>query len=173
MKRFFVGAILLIATLPVVRADAPVPLHRRLLLFGTSAKSDAIEVLPVAFAATVVYSRANQGVLIVQDGDLGIFMNHARFDHLVPGDRVLIKGVTKFGFRPTVFPSEITLIGHGALPKPVPATFDELVQAQYDGVLGTHERRGACRESRPSFWLTMLPAQLSGSSPMAAILMQK
>jgi diguanylate cyclase (GGDEF)-like protein len=146
MKKFFIGAILLIAMLPAVRADAPAPLTTLAEIRHLS-KSDADKGLPVAFQATVVYYRANQNVLIVQDGDMGIFMNHARFDHFVPGDRVLIKGVTKFGFRPTVFPSEITLIGHGALPKPVPATFDNLIQAQYDGVLVTTS--GVVRAANP------------------------
>lgn len=56
---------------------------------------------------------------------------------MVPGDRVLVVGKTTPGFRPDVISDHITLLHHGALPKPVPTTFDELIRAKHDCKLVT------------------------------------
>ncbi len=146
MKKLVVGVMLSFAMFPAAQAVAAAPLTT-LAAVERLSKAEADKELPVAIQATVIYSRANQKVLIVQDGALGIYMNRATFSRLVPGDRVLIKGVTKGGFRPTIFPSEITLVGHGALPTPVPATFDQLIQGRYDAVMVT--TRGVVRAANP------------------------
>jgi diguanylate cyclase (GGDEF)-like protein len=88
--------------------------------------------IPVAFEATVTYFRPYRRTLFVQDGNAGIFVNASSSVSLVPGDRVLIKGVTESGYRPDVFSNDITLLGHGAAPKPIPATFDGLVRSKLD-----------------------------------------
>ncbi|MGA3082299.1 MAG: hypothetical protein ABSD44_13165, partial [Terracidiphilus sp.] len=87
---------------------------------------------PVAFDATVTYTRWQEYTLFVQDGDAAIFVTYGKDDKLLPGDRVLIKGKTSGSFRPIVVASEVTLLHHGVLPKPAPATFDELTSAQFD-----------------------------------------
>jgi len=97
--------------------------------------AEAGQAVPVAFEATVVYSRGYQRLLFVQDGDAALFVNAPSTAELLPGDRVLIQGNTQQSFRPIVVASAIALLHHGALPKPSPATFEELIRAQYDGQL--------------------------------------
>ena len=97
----------------------------------------ASQGLPAAFEATVTYSPGYQGLLFVQDGDLGIFVRDASDEKLVRGDRVLVKGKTSGSFRPIVISSSVTVLQHGALPLPEPATFDELAHVQRDAMLVT------------------------------------
>jgi diguanylate cyclase (GGDEF)-like protein len=93
--------------------------------------------LPVTFQATVTYSSEYRRTLFVQDGNAGIFVNATASANLVPGDRVLIKGTTVSSYRTFVISSDITVLGHGVAPKPVPATFDELVRGRFDSMLVT------------------------------------
>jgi diguanylate cyclase (GGDEF)-like protein len=99
--------------------------------------------LPVAFEATVTYFAKSSNVLFVQDDGLGIFVTPNTGETLVPGDRVLIEGKTRGSFHPIVTASRIALLRHGDPPKPVPATYDELVRGQYDSVVVT--LRGSVR----------------------------
>jgi diguanylate cyclase (GGDEF)-like protein len=91
--------------------------------------------IPVEFQATVTYFRDYRKNLFVQDGTEGLFVKATTTATLVPGDRVLIKGTTASGYRPSVLSNDITVLGHGAAPKPVPATFDELVRGRFDSML--------------------------------------
>jgi hypothetical protein len=66
---------------------------------------------------------------------------------LVPGDRVLVQGKTQKSFNPIVIASSITLLGHVALPKAEPASFDQMIRAETDcklvtvrGVIRTADR---------------------------------
>ena len=93
--------------------------------------------MPVAFQATVTDFRAEYGNLFVQDGGAGLFVKASTTKRLVPGDRVLIKGTTTADYRPNVMSSDITLLGHGALPKPLPASWDELIRGKFDSLVVT------------------------------------
>ena len=73
--------------------------------------------------------------MFVQDGDVAIFVQATTDAKLVPGDRILIKGTTHESFRPFVLSNDITLLRHGALPKSIPANYDELIRAQRDCTL--------------------------------------
>jgi diguanylate cyclase (GGDEF)-like protein len=87
---------------------------------------------PVSFEATVSYYD-NLGVdLFVQDGDKAIYVVAYPGLHLVPGDRVLIKGTIHQDFRPDVGEAHITLLHHGPPPPPIPATFSRLIRAELD-----------------------------------------
>ena len=97
--------------------------------------TEADHAIPIAFEATVVYSRGYESLLFVQDGDEALFVKPATKATLVPGDRIFIKGETQGSFRPLVVASAITLLHHGTIPKPMPATFDELIRGQYDSRL--------------------------------------
>ena len=99
--------------------------------------AEADHSIPVAFEATVIYSRGYESLLFVQDGDEALFVNSGTKETLVPGDRIFIKGKTQGSFRPLVRASAITLLHHGTIPKPMPSTFDELIRAQYDSRLVT------------------------------------
>jgi len=88
--------------------------------------------LPVSFEATVTYYRDYERTLFVQDGDFAIYVQPKVPAHLAAGDRVLIKGTTHESFRPFVSATSISLLRHGSLPKAAPATFEQLIRAEFD-----------------------------------------
>ena len=87
---------------------------------------------PVAFEATVTFYRGEERRLFVQDGDAAIFVLHPPDANLVPGDRILIKGKTAGSFNPIVIANDIVVLHHGDLPAAVPASFKQLVNAEFD-----------------------------------------
>jgi len=99
--------------------------------------AEARQGLPVDFEATVTFSRVSEGVLFVQDGGVAVYVNANTDAGLVPGDRVRVEGKTQVGFSPDVACNRLTLLGHGALPKPIPSTFDELIRVKRDCMLIT------------------------------------
>jgi len=126
-----ISAAVFAVTLNVAAAAAPSTLTSLLAVHSLS-NSQASQAVPVAIEATVVYSRAYQRLLFVQDADAALFVSSPTNAELLPGDRVLVQGITQQSFRPIVIASAVTLLHHGSLPKVVPATFDELIRAQYD-----------------------------------------
>jgi diguanylate cyclase (GGDEF)-like protein len=94
--------------------------------------AQASHQLSVSFEATVIYYRGYERTLFVQDGDAGIYVQPRNTIQLVPGDRILIEGTTHESFRPFVAAANVTLIRHDALPRPVPATYDGLIRANFD-----------------------------------------
>ncbi|MGA7109343.1 MAG: GGDEF domain-containing protein [Terracidiphilus sp.] len=94
--------------------------------------AEASKSVPVAFEATVTYFRAYEKTMFVQDGDTAIFVLATTSHKFQPGDRLLIRGITKGSFRPIVVSSDLTLVRHEALPQPASATFVPLVQAKFD-----------------------------------------
>jgi diguanylate cyclase (GGDEF)-like protein len=73
----------------------------------------------------------------VQDGDAGIYLFTMKQAKWVPGDRVRVRGITEPSFRPLVETNDITLLYHGALPRPIPSSYDEMVHIQHDAMLVT------------------------------------
>jgi len=136
MKRLIFPLVIAFAWAPVVRASAPLTLTSVRAIRSLSS-AEVRNSLSVDFQATVTSFRSDLGYLFVQDGDTGIFVETATSVKLVPGDRVLIKGKTEMGYRPNVVSSDITVLGHGALPKPVRATFGGLIKGQFDSLLVT------------------------------------
>ncbi|HEY1160745.1 MAG TPA: GGDEF domain-containing protein [Terracidiphilus sp.] len=118
----------------VAWAAAPVPLTTLPAIHALS-NEQASHAFPVAFEATVTYFRSYEKTMFVQDGDVAIFVQATTDAKLVPGDRILIKGTTHESFRPFVLSNDITLLRHGALPKSIPASYDELIRAQRDCLL--------------------------------------
>ena len=94
--------------------------------------AEASQALPVAFEATVTYVRGYENDMFVQDGDFAVFVIPTADAKLVPGDRILVRGTTQPSFRTNVLSNKITLLRHGAPPRPVPAIFDDLIRARYD-----------------------------------------
>jgi diguanylate cyclase (GGDEF)-like protein len=121
-------------------AAAPAPLTT-LQAIRTLTNAEARQAPPVEFEATVVYFRAYENLLFVQDGDVAIFVLPPRNATLAPGDRILVRGTMQASFRPIVAGKTITLLHHGAPPTPVPATFEELIRAQHDCALVTVHAR--------------------------------
>jgi hypothetical protein len=94
--------------------------------------ADAKQNQPVVFEATVVYSRGYENVLFVQDGEDAIFIRPPAGTQLATGDRILVRGRMQVSFRPLVIGNSVTLLHHGAPPRSIPVTFDELIRAQRD-----------------------------------------
>jgi diguanylate cyclase (GGDEF)-like protein len=133
-RELIAAAVMAISSVIAARAADPRSLTSLHAVHALS-NAEASHAIPVACEATVVYSREYESVLFVQDGDSALFVRHPRITPLVPGDRIFIKGKTQESFRPLVVASSVTVLHHGNLPKAAPATFDELIRAQYDAQL--------------------------------------
>jgi diguanylate cyclase (GGDEF)-like protein len=142
MKRLLPIFAILFVCAAIAWAEAPAPLTTLRAITALS-NAEAAKMLPVAFEATVTYYVKVQYVLFVQDGGYAIFVSPGAALTLVPGDRILIKGKTHGSFHPIVSADSITLLHHGDLPKPIPATYDQLIRGQYDCLLVT--MRGVVR----------------------------
>jgi diguanylate cyclase (GGDEF)-like protein len=112
-------------------AAPPAPLASLSTIHELS-NAEASKALPVAFEATVTYFRGFEKTLFVQDGESAIFVLATTNLKLEPGDRILIRGVTKESFRPIVVSTDLTFLHHGDLPHPDPATFVPLIQSKLD-----------------------------------------
>ncbi|HEX4758287.1 MAG TPA: diguanylate cyclase [Terracidiphilus sp.] len=97
-------------------------------------RAEAEQNYPATVEGTVTFYRGSRRNLFVQDGDTGVFVKTAATENLAPGDRVRITGKTGWGYRPNVQSDEIAVVGHSALPKPVPASFDKLIRGELDGI---------------------------------------
>jgi diguanylate cyclase (GGDEF)-like protein len=94
--------------------------------------AEANKGIPVAFEATVTYYRGYENNLFLQDGDTPIYVTAPADLRLIPGDRVLVRGTTQKSFNPIVIAKSVTLLRHGPLPTPYPASFDEMIRADVD-----------------------------------------
>jgi diguanylate cyclase (GGDEF)-like protein len=133
-KRFVAAVAMALACVAAAGSAQPAPLTtldsvRRL------SNAEAAKGIPVAVTATVTYFRSYRKNMFVQDGSTGVFVKAATHVKLVPGDRVLIKGQTRAGYLPYVITSDLTLLGHGALPKPIPAHYEDLSGPRDDSAL--------------------------------------
>jgi diguanylate cyclase (GGDEF)-like protein len=102
---------------------------------STLSNAEARKGLPVTFEGTVTYYRGYEHQLFVQDGGLAVFVLATVDTKLVPGDRVLIKGKTRESFHAIAVSQDVTVLRHGALLSPVPASFGDLILGQHDCLL--------------------------------------
>jgi len=97
---------------------------------------------PVAtFQAIVTYYRDYDQDLFVQMDGSAIYVHATTARKLVPGDRILVRGSVHESFRPFVISSDITFLGHGLLPEPVRATYQEMIRGETDCQLVTVRAR--------------------------------
>ena len=118
-------------------AWASAPTLTSLRAIHALSNAEASQAFPVAFEATIGYFRGYENLLFVEDGDAAIFVRPPSAASLAPGDRVLVRGTTRQSFRPLVIGDSVTLLYHGAPPKPLPATFDDLIRARLDSLTVT------------------------------------
>jgi diguanylate cyclase (GGDEF)-like protein len=136
MKRFVLTFAIILGW-ALAAGAAPSPPLTSLRAIHTLSNAEAGNHYPVDFEATVTYFRASDRTLFVQDGDTAIYLFTTRSLQLAPGDRIRVRGITQPSFRPIVETNDITVLSHGDLPKPAPATYDELVRIQHDAMLVT------------------------------------
>jgi diguanylate cyclase (GGDEF)-like protein len=106
--------------------------------------------LPVAFEATITYARVYEKNMYVQDGDAAIFVVCPPDIKVIPGDRVLVRGTTQESFNPIVLADSVTVLRHGALPKPIATNFDELIHRRYDAMFVTVRAKVRAADMAPS-----------------------
>lgn len=98
---------------------------------------EASKGLPVSFEATVTYYRDYDIDLFVQDGATAIYVDFRPGAHLLPGDRVLVRGKTQDSFRPIVVADEVTVLHHGPRPTPISVDAADLFSARRDCLLAS------------------------------------
>jgi diguanylate cyclase (GGDEF)-like protein len=131
MKRLLgLMAVLLASALPCWSAAPATLTDLRVIHAQTNAQ--ASQGLPVAFQATVTYYRDYESDLFVQDGDVAIYIYFRPGAKLLQGDRVLVSGKTRDSFRPIVVADSVTVLSHGVLPRPLPASSAQMFRAQLD-----------------------------------------
>jgi diguanylate cyclase (GGDEF)-like protein len=136
MKKLVFAFVLILGWTSAAWAAAPATLTTLQAIHALT-NVEARQAIPVAFEATVGYSRGYENLLFVQDGDDAIFVRPPTTGTLAPGDRILVRGTTQASFRPLVVGNSVTLLRHGPPPRPIPVTFAELIRAQHDCMLVT------------------------------------
>lgn len=72
------------------------------------------------------------GAVFIQDETAGTFFRPEQLDKLRPGDIVDVTGVTQPGnYLPGIALSPYRIVGHGPLPRAVPAGYDDLMSGRY------------------------------------------
>jgi diguanylate cyclase (GGDEF)-like protein len=161
MKRLLPTFAILFACASSAWAAAPAPLTSLRAIHALS-NAEASKELPVAFKATVTYNRYYERILFMQDDGEGIYVSYPTPLKLIPGDRVEVIGKTRRSFSPIVEADRITLLGHGALPKAVPASFEEMIRSKTDGrLVKVHATiRAADRKLSPEAPVSFMRLQL-------------
>jgi diguanylate cyclase (GGDEF)-like protein len=136
MKRLLLTFVILFVCASLGWAAAPAPLTTLRAVTALS-NAEASQHPTVSFQATVTYFRLYQNELFIQDGDAAIFVLITTDLKLAPGDRILVRGTMHESFRPYVESNDITLLSHGALPKPAQVNFDQMIRAETDCKLVT------------------------------------
>lgn len=136
IKSLLIGVAVLSSAIPAAGEASPGTLTT-LAAVDHLTNEQASRQLPVSFQATVTYYRWSNRDLFVQDGDAAIYVDARTALKLVPGDRILVRGITHESFRPYVESADISRIGHDALPKPVHASFEQMIRAETDCKLVT------------------------------------
>jgi diguanylate cyclase (GGDEF)-like protein len=132
MKRLVLPLSIILAWASTALAAPPGALTT-LHAISALSNAEASQLLPVAFEATVTYYRWYDRLLFVQDAGVAISVVPPSLEaKLAPGDRVMVRGRTHEGFRPEVLADSVTVLYHGTLPEPSPASFDQLIRAERD-----------------------------------------
>ena len=146
----------------------PPPILTSVRAISALSNDQARQKLPVAFEATATYFRGYENLLFVQDGDRALFVLASTNAKIVPGDRVRVRGTTRASFHAIILSRDVTVLGHGPMPRPLQADFNNLILGQHDCMLVT--MRGVVP---PPTWsrvpVSPFAASPWRSSPMADI----
>ena len=141
MMKLIPAIVIILACSFAAAVAEPAPLTTVQAVYALS-NAEAGRSLPVALEATVTFfrERGRDLFIVVQDGDTGLYvkaLKTATNFKPVPGDRILARGITRSGLRPNVLAHSISLLYHGAVPKPVPATYKEMIETKRDNIFVT------------------------------------
>ena len=135
--RILALAVCLAALPSPARSAAAPPLLSSIHLIRSLTHDQAAGGLPVAIEATVTYYSPVDVDLFVQQGRDAIYVQAQQNQHYSAGDRVLIRGKTRSSFNTDIVADSVTVLGHGPVPAPVPASFEQLISVQRDCMLVT------------------------------------
>jgi diguanylate cyclase (GGDEF)-like protein len=110
---------------------APAPITSLAALHQLT-NEQAAQAIPVAFEGTVSYYSKGSIDLFVEDGGIAVYVEVPTNLDLVPGDQVAVRGNTRASFHPDVLAESVTRIGHGPVPAAVPASYRQLIRAEFD-----------------------------------------
>lgn len=127
MKRIDLILAIFLAGISIGTAQEPLTTLREIAALS---RDQAARRPTVEFEATVTYSYLPGQDMNLQDGDSAIRAHVEKDYGVVPGDRVLVRGVVEPSFLSYIHPTSITFLHHGELPKAVPANFSDLVHTQ-------------------------------------------
>jgi diguanylate cyclase (GGDEF)-like protein len=170
MKRSIPALSILLAWALGAWAEAPATLTTLRAIHGIS-NAEASHNPAVAFEATVTYFRGYERTLFVQDEGMGLYVAATTGLALVPGDRILIRGVARASFRPFVESSDIALLHHGSPPQPVTVGFKNLVNARVDCVYVKVKGTVRSAEMRMSSGRTVTQIELGMDGGYAGVVM--
>ncbi len=126
MKKSVAALAIFLGWAPTVWSAEPATLTTLHAIAAVS-NAEASHLPPVVFPATVIYCNEKTKNLNVQENDEAIFVRPTANLKLVPGDRVMVSGTLQPSFLPYVISNKVTVIGHGAVPEAVEATYDDLL----------------------------------------------
>ncbi len=139
MKRTAIGLPIILGCALVAWATEPGTLTTIHAIQALS-RTEAAKGLPVAFEGTVTYyattdvNGTSDVDLFVQDGNEAIYVETKPNQALALGDRVLVKGKTRDSYRTDILGDNITRLHSGTVPKPVEASFGQLVRGELDSM---------------------------------------
>ena len=154
-------AAFLAALTPSVRAADPAPFTTIRAI--RALPSDQAGGHPVALEAIVTYYSPVDVNLFLQQGRDAIYVQALQNQRYLPGDRVLVRGKTRASFNTDVVADSVTVLGHGPVPAPVPATYQQLIGVQRDCMLVTV--RGTVRSADTVNFVNMHGAYLNLMMP--------
>ena len=131
MRNIVFAFVVIFGWLSAAWAGTPSPVTS-LRSISTISNAEASRHESVAFEATVVYFRWYENTMFVQDGDSAIFVLATTSARPSPGDRILVRGTMQESFRPFVASTDISVLSHGSLPKPISANFAQMIHSQLD-----------------------------------------
>jgi diguanylate cyclase (GGDEF)-like protein len=133
-KKILIAVIVLAGSAMALHAVQPVPLTE-LRAIAELPRVAACRQIPVSVEGTVTLAPTAEGDLYVQQNGWAVLVRTSARTQLMPGDRVRLQGTTRCGFRPFVQATEIALLGHDSLPKPIVVTYTDMIQGRSDAVL--------------------------------------
>ncbi len=137
MKRTTTVLAIILACASVAWGAEPGPLTTIHAIRALS-RADAAKGLPVAIEGTVTYYARPDAYgtsdidLFIQNGNEAIYVETQPNQDLSIGDWVLVRGKTRNSFRTDVVSESVVRLRPGEPPKPLPATYEELIRAERD-----------------------------------------
>jgi len=129
--QLILAAAIVLGWIPAFGATGPATLTSLRAIHDLS-RTDAAQGLPVSFEGTVTYYNKRDIDLFIEDDGLGIYVQTRMSADFTLGDRVLIRGNTRDSFRTDILSTSVTVLRHGDLPKPLPASFDRMIGSELD-----------------------------------------